>query len=183
VGVGGALLTDFYELTMAASYRRRGMTAPATFSLFVRDLPAERGFLVTAGLEDCLDWLEQVSVDDEALGVLAAAGFDDESLAALDGLAFTGSVRAVPEGRVVLAREPLLEVTGPIAEAQLAETLLLNQLTFQTALATKAARCRIAAAGRIELVEFGFRRTHGVEAGVAAARAAALAGFAGTSNM
>lgn len=181
--MGRALLTDFYELTMAASYRRRGMAAPATFSLFVRGLPPERGFLVAAGLEDCLDWLEDVCVDEEALAVLAGAGFDDESLAALDGLRFTGSVRAVPEGRVVFAGEPLLEVTAPIAEAQLAETLLLNQLTFQTALASKAARCRIAAGGRIELVEFGFRRTHGVEAGVAAARAAALVGFVGTSNM
>lgn len=181
--VGRALLTDFYELTMAASYRRRGMAAPATFSLFVRDLPPERGFLVAAGLEDCLDWLEEVSVDGEALGVLAEAGFDEESLAALDGLAFTGSVRAVPEGRVVFAGEPLLELTAPIAEAQLAETMLLNQLTFQTALASKAARCRIAAGNRIELVEFGFRRTHGVEAAVAAARAAALVGFVGTSNM
>jgi nicotinate phosphoribosyltransferase len=181
--VGRALLTDLYELNMAASYVRRGMTAPATFSLFVRSLPPQRGFLVAAGLEECLRWLEELSFSGEDLDYLASVGMNEDSLVALAPLHFTGDVRAVPEGRVVLAGEPLLEVTAPIAEAQLAETFLLNQVTFQTTLASKAARCRLAAAGRIEVVEFGFRRTQGVEAGIAAARVAAMVGFRATSNV
>jgi nicotinate phosphoribosyltransferase len=179
----GGLLTDMYELNMAASYLRRGMTALATFSLFVRRLPPGRGFLVAAGLDPALDWLERFGFDADDLGYLAQLGFDDRALQGFGALRFTGDVWAVPEGRIVFALEPLLEVTAPIAEAQLAETFLLNQLTFHTTLASKAARCRVAAAGRVELVEFGFRRTHGIEAGVAAARVSTLVGFAGTSNV
>jgi len=181
--VGGALYTDLYELNMAASYLRRGMAAEATFSLYVRELPPTRGFLVAAGIEDCLGWLEALSFEPGDLAHLATIGFDQESLDAFAGLRFTGEVWAIPEGRVVFANEPLLEVTAPIAEAQLVETYLLNQVTFQTALATKAARCRLAAAGRIELVDFSFRRTHGVSAGLAAARLTAIAGFSATSNV
>jgi nicotinate phosphoribosyltransferase len=179
----GALLTDLYELKMAASYLRRGMTAPATFSLFVRNLPSNRGFLVAAGVEDSIAWLEQFSFTPDDLAYLAGVGFDDRTLDAFSRLRFTGEVWAVPEGRMVFANEPLLEVTAPIAEAQLVETFLLNQVTFQTTLATKAARCVIAAAGRIQLVDFGFRRTQGIEAGLAAARLAAMVGFAATSNV
>jgi nicotinate phosphoribosyltransferase len=181
--MGRALLTDYYQLNMAASYLRRGMDAPATFSLFVRGLPPERGFLVAAGVEDCLDWLEELAFDDADLEYLGGLGFGEGDVAALGALRFTGEVWAVPEGRLVFAGEPLLEVTAPIAEAQLAETFLLNQVTFQTALAAKAARCRIAAAGRMTLVEFGFRRTHGVDAAMAAARSTAMIGFSGTSNV
>jgi nicotinate phosphoribosyltransferase len=181
--MSGGLLTDLYELNMAASYLRQGMTDVATFSLFVRDLPPERGFLVAAGLDPALDWLERLSFGPDELDYLARIGFDEAALHVFERLRFTGEVWAVPEGRVVFASEPLLEVSAPIAEAQLAETFLLNQLTFHTTLASKAARCRVAAAGRIELVEFGFRRTHGVEAAVAAARGAALVGFAATSNV
>ncbi|HMK64026.1 MAG TPA: nicotinate phosphoribosyltransferase [Acidimicrobiales bacterium] len=180
--MGRALFTDYYELNMAASYLRRGMTAPGTFSLFVRKLPPERGFLVAAGLEDCLDWLEGLAFDDDDLSYLRRLGFAEGDVAALGRLRFTGEVWAVPEGRIVFADEPLLEVTAPMAEAQLAETFLLNQITVQTTLASKAARCRLAA-GEIELVEFGFRRTHGVDAAMAAARVAAMVGFAGTSNV
>ena len=179
----GGLLTDLYELNMAASYLRRGMTAPATFSLFVRTLPPDRGFLVAAGLGDALRFLETFGFEGDDLDFLADQGFDAATLDDFRGLRFTGDVRAVPEGRVVLADEPLLEVTAPIAEAQLVETLMLNQLTFQTVLASKAARCRIAAAGAVDLVDFGFRRTHGVEAAMAAARVSAMAGFAATSNV
>jgi nicotinate phosphoribosyltransferase len=181
--MSGGLLTDLYELNMAASYLRRGMTDVATFSLFVRQLPPERGFLVAAGFDPALDWLERLSFEAEELAYLERIGFDAVTLEALGGLRFTGDVWAVPEGRIVVASEPMLEVSAPIAEAQLAETFLLNQLTYHTTLASKAARCRMAAGGRIELVEFGFRRTHGVEAGIAAARMAALVGFAGTSNV
>lgn len=181
--VGRALFTDFYELNMAASYLRRGMEAPATFSLFVRDLPPQRGFLVAAGLEDCLDWLEGLAFDQDDLAYLERLGFPGGDLDALGALRFSGELWAVPEGRIVFAGEPILELTAPIAEAQLAETFLLNRVTFQTALASKAARCRVAAGGHIDLVEFGFRRTQGVDAGLAAARSSAIVGFSGTSNV
>src|SRR4051794_13437530 len=167
---------------MAASFRRRGMNASATFSLFVRALPPERGFLVACGLDSCLDYLEGLAVDDDDLAALTGLGLDDLTVEALAGLRFTGDVWAVPEGRVVFAGEPLLEVTAPIAEAQLVETYLLNQLTFATTIASKAARCRIAA-GDAGLVDFAFRRTHGEEAAMTVARASAIVGFAATSNV
>ena len=178
-----ALVTDLYELNMAASYLRRGMTGLATFSLFVRDLPPGRGFLVAGGLEDCLGYLESFAFADEDLRWLSAAGFASESVDAFASLRFTGDVHAIGEGRVVLPGEPLLEVTAPIAQAQLVETFLLNQVTFQTAIATKAARCALAAGGDIDLVDFSLRRTHGVDAGMAVARLSAIAGFTGTSNV
>jgi len=179
----GALLTDLYELNMAASYLRRGMAALATFSLYVRDLPPGRGFLVAAGLEDGIDWLEQFSFEPADLDYLAHAGFDADAVGAFASMAFTGDVWAVPEGTVVLANEPVLEVTAPIAEAQVVETFLLNQMSYQTAIASKAARYRIAAGDRVQLVDFAFRRTHGVDAGMAVARLSAMAGFSGTSNV
>jgi len=179
----GGLLTDLYELNMAASYLRRSMTGQATFSSFVRALPPGRGFLVAAGLADCLQFLEDFSFTPEDLSYLRQArGYREETLRAFASLRFTGDVRAVPEGRVVFAGEPLLEVTAPVAEAQLAETVLLNHVTFQTAVATKAARC-VLAAGGAQLVDFSFRRTQGIDAGLAVARASAIAGFAATSNV
>jgi len=181
--MGRALLTDFYELTMAASYLRRGMTAPATFSLFVRRLPPTRGFLVAAGLEECLEFLEAFRFEEEDLAYLTSLGFADEVLEAFASLRFSGDVWAIPEGRVVLAEEPLLEVTAPMPEAQLVETYLLNKISFHTAVASKAARCVLAAQGRFELVDFGLRRTQGLEAGMAAARASAMVGFGATSNV
>ena len=142
--MAGGLLTDLYELNMAASYLRRGMTGLATFSLFIRQLPADRGFLVAAGLEDCLRFLEEFSFTGGDLAYLRREqGYGEDALRAFAGLRFTGEVWAVPEGRVVFAGEPLLEVTAPIAEAQLAETVLLNHVTFQTSVATKAARCML----------------------------------------
>ena len=178
-----ALVTDLYELNMAASYLRRGMVGPVTFSLFVRKLPLRRGFLVGAGLEDCLAFLESFTFAEEDLAWCRGPGFDADTVDALAALRFTGDVHAVPEGRVVLPNEPLIEVTAPIAEAQLVETFLLNQVTFQTAIATKAARCRLAAGDRIDLVDFALRRIHGVDAGMAVARLSAMAGFAATSNV
>ncbi|MFC0032205.1 nicotinate phosphoribosyltransferase [Micromonospora chaiyaphumensis] len=177
------LRTDLYELRMAASYLRRDMTEHATFSLFVRRLPHGRGFLVAAGLAEALAFLESFAFDDAELGYLRdLVGFDEPALTALAGLRFTGDVWAVPEGRVVFADEPLLEVTAPIAEAQLVETGVLNLITFHTTVATKAARCRLAAGGA-QLVDFAFRRTHGIEAGAGVARASAIAGFAATSDV
>ncbi|WP_068001171.1 nicotinate phosphoribosyltransferase [Nocardia pseudobrasiliensis] len=181
--MSGGLLTDLYELTMAASYLRRKMTGSATFSLFVRDLPPNRGFLVAAGLSDCLDWLAQFWFSPTDLDYLAGIGFDDRTLASFASMRFGGDVWAVGDGRIVFANEPILEVTAPIVQAQLVETYLLNQVSFQTTMATKAARCRIAAADRIELVDFAFRRAQGIEAGLAVARLSAMVGFAATSNV
>lgn len=178
-----ALTTDRYELTMAASYLSRGMTESATFSLFVRDLPPDRGFLVAAGLDDVLAVLEDFAFDHDDLAWLAGQGFDRAALDDFATVRFTGDVWAIPEGHVVVPNEPLLEVTAPLPEAQLVESIILNQITYQTALATKAVRCRIAASGRASLVDFSLRRTHGIAAAYAAARAAAIAGFVGTSNV
>jgi nicotinate phosphoribosyltransferase len=181
--MGGALLTDLYELNMAASYLRRGMTQPATFSLFVRDLPRGWGFLVACGLNRCLEFLESFRFEDEDLAFLSESeGYPDETLDSFRSLRFEGEVRAISEGRVVFADEPILEVTAPLPQAQLAETYLLNQITYQTAVSSKAARCKIVAAER-DLVDFSFRRVHGAEAALAVARATAIAGFSATSNV
>ncbi|MEV8099025.1 nicotinate phosphoribosyltransferase [Kitasatospora sp. NPDC085879] len=178
-----ARITDLYEVTMAHSYLRESMTAPATFSLFVRNLPPGRGFLVAAGIESALEYLAGFRVDEEDVRAFAAAlGRPTADLAPLCGLRFSGEVWAVPEGRIVLAGEPLLEVTAPLPEAQLVESYLLNQVCHQTAVASKAARCVIAAAGR-PVVDFSLRRTHGLQAGDHAARLGGLVGFAGTSNV
>ncbi|GGU95381.1 nicotinate phosphoribosyltransferase [Streptomyces litmocidini] len=175
--------TDLYEVTMALSYLREDMRAPATFSLFVRDLPPGRGFLVAAGLEPALDRLSRFRVGHPDVEEFAEAlRRPVEDLEPLHGLFFEGQVRAVPEGRLVFAGEPLLEVTAPLPQAQLVETCLLSFLCHQTAVASKAARCVLAAAGR-PLVDFSLRRTHGPEAGMQAARLCALVGFAGTSNI
>jgi nicotinate phosphoribosyltransferase len=177
------LLTDLYELNMAASYWRRGMNEPATFSLFVRRLPDSRGFLVAAGVESCLDHLQEIRFDDEDLRYLRETlGFTPRDLEAFRRFRFTGDVWAVPEGRVALGGEPLVEVTAPLPEAQLIETFLLNQITYETTIASKAARCVIAARGR-DLVDFAFRRTQGIEAGLDVARLSAMVGFVGTSNV
>jgi nicotinate phosphoribosyltransferase len=178
----GGLRTDLYELNMAASYLRRGMDREATFSLYVRDMPKERGFLVAAGLEDGLSFLESFSFEEDELAYLERIGFDDRALEDFRGLRFVGDVWAVPEGRIVHAKEPILEVTAPIAVAQLVETALLNQITLHTTIASKAARYVVAAEGRT-MVDFSFRRTHGVEAARAAARASAIVGFQATSNV
>lgn len=178
-----ALFTDLYELTMAASYLREGMTGAATFSLFVRKLPPGRGFLVAAGLADVLGYLRAFRFSGAAIAYLRDLGrFDAAFLECLRDLRFTGDVRAVPEGTVVFADEPLLEVTAPIAEAQLVETAVMNACHFQTLLASKAARTVLAARGR-RVVEFGLRRTPGVDAGMKAARCAYIAGATMSSNV
>ncbi|MEU0398038.1 nicotinate phosphoribosyltransferase [Streptomyces sp. NPDC006208] len=175
--------TDLYEVTMAMSYVREGMRAPATFSLFVRELPPDRGFLVAAGLEPALDYLSGFRVGPEDVREFAKALHRPvRDVEPLLGLEFDGEVRAVPEGRLVFAGEPLLEVTAPLPQAQLVETYLLTQLCHQTVVASKAARCVLAAAGR-SVIDFSLRRTHGPQAGFQAARLGALVGFAGTSNV
>jgi nicotinate phosphoribosyltransferase len=178
-----ALFTDLYELTMAASYRREGMRGLATFSLFVRRLPPERSFLVAAGLEGVLRYLESFRFSARALKYLASLRrFKPDFLDSLRDLRFTGGVRAVPEGTPLFADEPLLEVTAPIAEAQMVESAVLNFCHLQTLLASKAARCVLAARGR-PIVEFGLRRTHGVDAALEAVRCAYITGAEQTSNV
>jgi nicotinate phosphoribosyltransferase len=159
------------------------MGGEATFSLFIRQLPPTRGFLVAAGLEPCLEFLEGFGLSEPELDYLGRElGFEDPVLDALGALRFSGEVWAVPEGRVVYANEPLLEITAPIAVAQLVEPYLLNQITFQTTIASKAARCVLAADGR-DVVDFALRRTQGLDAALAVARCSAIVGFAATSNV
>ena len=178
-----ALLTDLYELNMVASYLRRGMNGQATFSLFVRRLPETRGFLVAAGIESCLDYLENLRFGEEELRYCAdVLKFQPRDIEAFKRFRFTGDVWAVPEGRAVFANEPLVEVIAPLPEAQLIETFMLNRITYETTIASKAARCVVAAAGR-DVIDFSFRRTQGIEAGLDVARLSALTGFTGTSNV
>ena len=178
-----ALLTDLYQLTMAQAYLVEGMLEPAVFELFVRQLPAERNYLVACGLDDVLDYLENLQYSADDLDYLASLGrFRPEFLEYLASLRFTGEVRAMPEGTVFFAGEPVLEVVAPLPEAQLVETFILNQVHFQTLVASKAARVVTAAAGR-SIVDFGLRRYHGADAGLKAARAAYVAGVEATSNV
>ena len=178
-----SLFTDLYELTMAQAYWQAGVTADACFSMFVRRLPTNRGYLVFAGLEDMLDALCEFRFSRDEISELRSVGlFDHDFLEYLAELKFTGSARAMPEGSVFFADEPALEVTAPVIEAQLVETLLLNLFNTQTMLATKAARVVEAAKGRT-VVDFASRRTQGIDAAIKLARSAYIAGFAGTSNV
>lgn len=178
-----ALLTDLYQLTMGQSYFLEGMHEPATFSLFIRHLPPNWGYFVAAGLEDVLTYLESLAFTPDDLAFLHQTGrFTNDFLDHLAHLRFTGTVRALPEGTVFFPGEPVLEISAPIIEAQLVETFVLNQVHFQTLIATKAARCLEAARGR-QVVDFGLRRTHGTDAGMKAARSSYLAGFQATSNV
>ncbi|MCH7712378.1 MAG: nicotinate phosphoribosyltransferase [Chloroflexi bacterium] len=177
------LFTDLYELTMGQAFFSQGMLAPATFSLFIRAYPPNRGYLVSAGLEDVLDYLEALSFGPAALEYLDSTGiFTGDFLQYLAGLRFTGSVRAIPEGRLFFTDEPVLEVSGPMIEAQLAETFIINQINLQTLLATKAARCVWAAQGR-PISDFSARRAQGTDAAMKMARSSYLAGFQSTSNV
>ena len=177
-----ALLTDLYQLTMMQAYLDRGMDEPAVFELFVRKLPAQRNFLVAAGLEQALDFLESLAFTEPEIEWLARqGGFSAGLLERLRGFRFTGDVDAMPEGTVFFADEPVLRVTAPLPQAQLAESRLLNIVHLQTLIASKAARIVLAAGGR-QLVDFGMRRAHGAEAALFAARSAWLAGFDGTAT-
>ena len=181
-----ALATDLYELTMAGAYFANSVAATATFELFVRELPATRRYLIAAGLEQALEYLEALRFTHEDLEYLRAhpifGGAPAELFQLLQGLRFSGEVWAVPEGTPVFANEPLLRVTAPIIEAQMVETFLLATINFQSMIASKASRVVTAAAGR-DVIEFGSRRAHGTEAAMYAARAAYVAGCAGTSNV
>ena len=181
-----ALLTDLYELTMAAAYFDNGFRARASFELFIRSLPPQRNYLIAAGLEQALDYLEKVRFHSHEIDYLRQQPvfrhISRDFFNFLQDFRFTGEVWAVPEGTPVFPEEPLLRVTAPIIEAQIVETFLLATLTFQTMIASKAARIVDAAQGR-EVIEFGSRRAHGPEAGTLAARAAYIGGCVGTSNV
>jgi nicotinate phosphoribosyltransferase len=178
-----ALLTDLYQLTMAQAYFQSQRLAPATFSLFVRSYPPNRSYFVAAGLQDVLEFLEQFKIGAAGIDYLHSRRmFTDDFLDFLQGLKFTGEVWAIPEGRLFFKDEPVVEVTAPIVEAQIVETFIINQINFQSLIATKAARC-VYAAGARSVVDFSLRRTHGIDAGMKVARASYLAGCSGTSNV
>ena len=181
--LGSALLTDLYQLTMLHAYHVHRMNDTAVFELFVRRLPADRNFLVAAGLEQALAYLEELRFPEEDLAWVRDCGlFRPEFADYLKTLRFTGDVHALPEGTVFFAEEPILRITAPLPEAQLVETVLLNLVHFQSMIASKASRSVLAAEGRT-LLDFGLRRSHGRDAGVLAARAAYIAGFTGTATV
>ncbi len=182
------LLTDLYQLTMIACYVGEDIQQrPASFEMFVRRLPDEFGYLVAMGLEQALDYLEQLCFPAEQMDALRATGlFDhvpDSFWALLRDARFTGDVWAVPEGTVVFGNEPLLRIEAPLWQAQLAETYLLNALNYQTLVATRAARMRDAAGAEARLLEFGTRRAFSPQGALWGARAALAGGLNATSNV
>jgi nicotinate phosphoribosyltransferase len=177
------LLTDLYQLTMLAGYFDHRMEATAVFELFVRKLPDCRNFLLVAGLEQALTFLERLRFTPEELDWIKRSGrFKPAFIDYLAALEFTGDVEAMPEGTVFFANEPVLRVMAPLPQAQLIETRLINLIHFQTLIASKAARLVLTAPGKL-LVDFGLRRAHGAEAGLLAARAGYIAGMAGTATV
>jgi nicotinate phosphoribosyltransferase len=177
------LLTDLYQLNMIEAYLAHGDTETAVFELFVRRLPARRGFLVAAGLDQALEFLEDLHFSASDLNWLRSTGrFSVPTLDYLAGLRFSGDVHAMAEGTVFFAEEPILRITAPLPEAQLVETRLINIIHFQTLIASKAARIVLSAPGK-RLVDFGLRRAHGAEAGLMAARASYIAGFDGSATV
>ncbi len=177
------LLTDLYQLTMLDAYYARGMRETAVFEFFVRKLPPHRNFLMAAGLEQGLDFLEQLRFGPEELEWVAKCGlFSPDFAKHLEALRFTGEVHAMPEGAIFFPDEPILRVTAPMPQAQLVESRLINLIHFQTLIASKAARSVLTARGKL-LVDFGLRRAHGAEAGLLAARAAYVAGYTGTATV
>lgn len=178
-----ALFTDLYELKMLEAYLREGMTEEAVFTVFVRRLPPSRNFLLACGLEIVLDYLENLRFDDAEIEYLASLGhFSRPLLDSLRTFRFRGEVRAVAEGTPVFANEPILEIRAPIAQAQIVETFVTNQIHLQTLLASKAIRVVLAGRGR-PIVDFGARRMHGIDAAMKAARAFYVAGVESTSNV
>ena len=177
------LLTDLYELNMVQAYLDNAEDKEAVFEFFVRRLPPRRGFLLAAGLDDALDYLETLTFSKADIDWLASTGrFRKNLLDYLAAFHFTGDVHAIPEGSVCFPNEPLLRITAPLIQAQLVETRLINILHFQTLIASKAARMVLAAPGKV-LADFGLRTAHGAEAGLFSARASYIAGFSGAANV
>jgi nicotinate phosphoribosyltransferase len=181
--ISDALATDLYQLTMLQCYHRAGLRDVAVFDLFVRRLPRGRHFLIAAGLEQALELLETLRFSSDELEWLARCGhLQPDFVQHLAEWRFTGDVDALPEGTVFFADEPILRVTAPIEQAQFVESRILNLVHFQTLIASKAVRSVLAVPGK-PIVDFGFRRAHGAEAGILAARATFIAGFAGTATV
>jgi nicotinate phosphoribosyltransferase len=178
-----ALITDLYQLNMLQAYLEVGETGTAVFEFFVRKLPARRGFLVAAGLEQALDFLENLRFSPDEIDWLGKSGrFGKGLIDYLAAFRFTGDVHAMPEGTIFFPDEPILRITAPLPQAQLVESRLMNYLHYQSMVAAKAARMVLAAPGKL-LVDFGLRRAHSGEAGLLAARASYIAGFAGTATV
>jgi nicotinate phosphoribosyltransferase len=178
-----ALLTDLYQLTMLQAYFDQGMEDIAVFEFFVRKMPEQRNFFIAAGLEQVLDFLENLAFTDEELAWLAASGkFHQRFVDSLAAMRFTGSVQAMPEGTIFFPDEPILRIVAPMPQAQLVETRIINLLQFQSMVASKAARMRLVAPQKL-LVDFGLRRAHGAEAGLLSARASYIGGFDGTATV
>ena len=177
------LLTDLYELTMLEAYAAQRMNGTAVFELFVRALPRGRNFLMAAGLAQVVDYLSGLRFADDEIAWLAQSGrFTPTFCRSLADLRFTGDVNALPEGTVFFADEPIVQIVAPLREAQLVESRVMNLVHYQTLVASKAARCVLAAPQRL-LVDFGLRRSHGAEAGMLSARASYVAGFGGTATV
>ena len=177
-----SLLTDFYQLTMAQGYCEKGKTEKAVFDLFYRDNPSGNGYAIFAGLEQIIEFVENLEFKEDDIEYLRSQGFKERFLDYLKDFQFTGDIYSVPEGSVVFPKEPLLKVEAPILQAQLLETPLLNFINHQALIATKAARINEAAQGK-NVLEFGLRRAHGPDAGIYGARAAVIGGCSGTSNV
>src|SRR5512145_2669714 len=185
-----ALLTDLYQLTMAYAYWKSGTSdKEAVFHLFFRRHPFQGGFTVACGLARALEYLERFRFDEDDLGYLSSLTgndgrplFEDGFLDHLRAMRFSCDIDAIPEGTVVFPQEPLVRVRGPIIQAQIIETPLLNMLNFESLIATKAARIAVAARGE-PVVEFGLRRAQGIDGGLAASRAAYVGGCTATSNV
>ncbi|MCL2134711.1 MAG: nicotinate phosphoribosyltransferase [Candidatus Bathyarchaeota archaeon] len=177
-----SLFTDFYELAMCAAYFDNKCFESATFDLFIRRLPENRSYFLFTGLEQILLYLQSIKFTEQHLDYLRQQGFSESFLEYLRSFRFSGDVWAVPEGSVVFPNEPLVRVTAPIIEAQIVETFLLNTVNLQTTISTKASRVVYAAKGK-DIIEFGLRREHGVDAGMKVARSSFIAGCLGTSNV
>lgn len=177
-----SLFTDFYEIAMCASYFDNKKFEPATFDLFIRNMPKNRSYFLFAGLEQVLIFLENLKFTDEQLIYLKKQGFSNSFLDYLKSFRFTGTVWALPEGSVAFQNEPLIRITAPIIEAQIIETFLLNTINLQTMIATKASRI-VKASKNKPVIEFGLRREHGIDAGMKVARSSFIAGCQGTSNV
>lgn len=178
------LLTDLYQLTMLQAYLDNRMEDTAVFEFYIRKLPARRNFLVAAGLESALEFLSSMKFSAEDLEYVASTGrFKKNVLDYLENFRFSGQVDALPEGTVFFPGEPVMRVTAPLPAAQLVESRIINILQLHIMIASKAARCRLAAGEATLLVDFGLRRAHGSEAGMAAARSSYICGFAGSSTV
>ena len=178
-----AMLTDLYQLNMMQAYLDAGMTDTAVFEFFFRKLPGSRNFLLAAGLEQVVEYLQGLRFDEREIAWLSQAGrFGRDMIAYLADLSFTGDVQAMPEGTVFFPDEPILRLVAPLPLGQLVETRIINLLHFESLIASKAARMVLAAPGK-QLLDFGLRRAHGAEAGILAARASYIAGFTGTATV